>query len=428
MNQAGTKVVADALIQKIQQLSVDHPKWAKVFSVTFANTLETTIRSQDDGSVFVLTGDIPAMWLRDSTAQVRPYLVMTRESNEMYDLIKGVVQRQFSFISIDAYANAFNESADGAGHQTDITQMSPWIWERKYEVDSLCYPIQLAYLLYVNSGRTEQFNETFVKAVKRILDVFELELDHEKSDYLFERLNGPSSDTLPNDGKGTPVSPTGMTWSGFRPSDDACDYGYLVPANMFAVVVLGYLDKIFTSIIIDSDIANRAKKLQNQIKDGINKYALVTNHAGKQVYAYEIDGQGNFKLMDDANVPSLLAAPYLGYCEIDDSLYQNTRETTLSAENPYYYVGKYAAGIGSAHTKENYVWPIAMAMEGLTTTDRLRQAEILDQLVTIDNGTDMMHESIDVDDPSHYSRPWFSWANMMFCELVMAYYGIMVKK
>ncbi|BDG67140.1 glycosyl hydrolase [Enterococcus innesii] len=405
-----------------------HADWAKNFNAAFANTLLTTVKRHEDGTTFLLTGDIPAMWLRDSTAQVRPYLVIAKEDEDLASMISGLVKKQFYYITIDPYANAFNESANGAGHQTDDTEMNDWIWERKYEIDSLCYPIQLAYLLYKNTGRTDQFNDDFVTGIKKALDVFVTEQNHAESPYRFERDTWRKEDTLTHDGKGAPVKPVGLTWSGFRPSDDACKYGYLIPSNMFAVVVLGYIQEIFTTVLEDAAIVAQAKKLQADIEAGIKEHGLTKNQAGEEVYAYEVDGFGNRTLMDDSNVPNLIAAPYLGYGSMEDPLYLQTRKTLLSSENPYFYEGKYAKGIGSSHTPENYVWPIAMAMEGMTTTDKEEKKRILDQLVATDAGTNLMHEGFDVDDPSQYTREWFSWANMMFCELVMDYFDIRVEK
>ncbi|OJG25698.1 hypothetical protein RU98_GL000939 [Enterococcus caccae] len=406
----------------------DHAGWAENFNAAFANTLTTTVKKQEDGTTFLLTGDIPAMWLRDSTAQVRPYLVIAKEDEELREMICGLVQRQFFYITIDPYANAFNETPNSAGHQTDHTKMDPWIWERKYEIDSLCYPVQLAYLLYKNTGYTKQFDTNFIEGVKKILTVFTTEQEHQSSLYTFERDTTRLEDTLPNEGRGSVVGKTGMTWSGFRPSDDACCYGYLVPSNMFAVVILGYIEELFTEILSDPEVVKQAVSLKNQINDGIQKYGKTDNQQGVTVYAYEVDGLGNSSIMDDSNIPNLLSAPYLGYTTIDDAVYQATRKTVLSKENPYFYEGKYAKGIGSSHTPENYIWPIALAMEGMTTQDKAEKARILDSLVANDGGTHLMHEGFDVDDPSNYTREWFSWANMMFCELVMDYFDIRVAR
>lgn len=401
--------------------------WAKIFRACFANTLLTTIKKQPDGSTYVLTGDIPAMWLRDSVAQVRPYLVVAKQDQDLSDMIAGLVERQFQFIQLDPYANAFNETANNAGHQDDTTQMHPHIWERKYEIDSLCYPIQLAYLLYKNTGRTDQFNQTFQAGVDKILHVWETEQHHDdQSPYQFVREETLNTSWIYDNIRCGKSGYTGMTWSGFRPSDDSCTYGYLVPSNMFAVVVLDYLQDIFSTLIPDPVRHARAAKLREAIQNGIEQFAKITNAAGDTLYAYEVNGLGDHLIMDDANVPSLLSAPYLGYVDKHDPIYQATRQTILSSENPYYYEGTHAKGIGSPHTPERYVWPIALAMQGLTTDDKAEKERILNHLVACDAGTNLMHEGFHVDDPHQYTREWFSWANMMFCELVLDYYDIRV--
>ncbi|VDG20133.1 hypothetical protein MUDAN_BIHEEGNE_01754 [Lactiplantibacillus mudanjiangensis] len=417
-----------AFVAKINQLSQPlNPKWGTVFEKTFLNTLATTISDDELGTAFILTGDIPAMWQRDSTAQVRPYLALAREHPGIRDLIVRIVQRQFFNMTLDPYANAFNETANGQGHQSDKTDMGPWIWERKFEIDSLCYPVQLAYLLYKNTGATAQFDDRFVTGVKALLTTFEVEQHHETSPYRFERTEDRPEDSLVRDGRGTPVADTGMIWSGFRPSDDACEYGYLVPANMFAVVILGYLQDIFSQILDDPAIVARAKALATSVREGIETYGYTTNAKGEQVYAYEVDGLGQAKLMDDGNVPSLLSAPYLGYCDLTDAAYQRTRQTLLSSENPYYYEGTLAAGQGSPHTPVNYIWPIAIAMTGLTTTDTEQQHQALQTLVKTTGGTDLMHESFDVNDDHQFTREWFSWANMMYCELLLDTLGFNIE-
>lgn len=418
----------EKLMNTVTEKATENPRWAENFNASFSNTLLTTVKKQADGTTFLLTGDIPAMWLRDSTAQVRPYLLVAKEDSGISDMIAGVVERQLQYVNLDPYANAFNEEANNAGHQDDHTEMNPWIWERKYEIDSLCYPIQLSYLLYKETGRTDQFNETFKEAVKKILALWKVEQNHENSPYNFERDTWREEDTLVNDGKGSPIGVTGMTWSGFRPSDDRCIYNYLVPSNMFAVVVLDYLKEVYMEILKESAIVDEITALREEIQSGIEKFAKVKNAAGETVYAYEVDGLGNYSIMDDSNVPSLLAAPYLGYCAEDDEVYLATRKTILSKENPYFYEGDCAKGIGSSHTPENYVWPIALAMEGLTTSDKNEKKRILDLLVENDAGTKLMHEGFDVNNPNNYTREWFSWANMMFCELLLDYYDLRIKK
>lgn len=417
------------LISKVKENLKDDIKLGEMFEKCFLNTINTTIKRMDDNTTYVLTGDIPAMWLRDSVCQVRPYLVLANEDKEIADMIEGLVERQFRYILVDPYANAFNENANNKGHQSDLTQMKPEIWERKYEIDSLCFPIQLSYLLYKNTGRTSQFNETFVKGVKEIIKLWKVEQNHEEnSPYTFERLDCRQLDTLSRSGKGPIHKETGMTWCAFRPSDDACQYSYLVPSNMFTVVVLNYVVEIANNILNDNELAQSAKDLASEINEGIQKYAVYSHPRCGDIYAYEVDGLGNYNLMDDANLPSLLAIPYLGYADMNDEKYINTRNFILSTENPHYHIGKYASGVGSPHTPEGYIWHISLAMQGLTTDDINKKKELLDIMKNTDAGTYLMHEGFNPDNPDMFTRDWFSWANMMFCELILDYCGIKVKK
>lgn len=416
------------LIEQVSQQLSQRPKLATLFRNCFPNTLTTTMQPQPDGSTFVITGDIPAMWLRDSAAQVRPYLILAERDPAIADLIAGVVKRQMAYIVHDPYANAFNQQANGNGHQNDNTAMTSLIWERKYEIDSLCYPLQLSYLLWRATGCTDHFDELFCQAAEQILALWKREQDHtNNSSYTFERSNCPPTDTLANQGKGTPVAPTGMTWSGFRPSDDACIYGYLVPANMFAVVVLGYLSQIAEQVLHDPALAQQARTLASQIDRGIREHAVVQHPCYGQVYAYEVDGLGNANFMDDANVPSLLSAPYLGYCANNDPIYQQTRRLILSAENPYYYSGSVASGIGSPHTPANYIWHIALSMQALTSDDPTEIEQILTLIENTDADTGYMHEGFHVDNPAEFTRPGFAWSNSLMSELVLKYCGYQVK-
>jgi meiotically up-regulated gene 157 (Mug157) protein len=403
------------------------PQLARMFSDCFTNTYQKTIKRMTDGSTFIITGDIPAMWLRDSAAQVKTYLILAEEDNHIASMLEGVVKRQIQYVLHDSYANAFNEAANGAGHQNDLTRMSQWVWERKYEIDSLCYPIQLSYLIWKVTGRTAHLDEPFKSAVKEILRLWKVEQQHEaQSDYRFQRVNCPMTDTLTHEGKGTPVAYTGMTWSGFRPSDDACSYGYLVPANMFAVVVLDYIHDISEAVWKDIELSREAMALRQEINHGIQAYGVIQHEEFGPIYAYETDGMGHYTLMDDANVPSLLSIPYLGYTDITDPIYINTRRFVLSKANPYYYEGVEAQGIGSPHTPDQHIWPIALSMQGLTTESSEEKLALLDLLARTDAGTGLMHESFNVNDSTQFTRPWFSWANSLFSELVLDYCGITI--
>lgn len=418
------------LIDVVREKFADDPAIVELFINCFTNTLDTTVKKMDDGTTHVITGDIPAMWLRDSVAQVRPYLIAAKEDPEIADLLIGLSRRQFFFINHDPYANAFNQEDNGNCWDHDETEMTGWLWERKYEVDSLCYPVQLAYLIWKNTGRTDHFDENFVKGLRTVLKVWKTEQYHEeKSPYSFVRRGCYYTDTLSREGKGALVkSGIGLTWSGFRPSDDACVYGYLIPSNMFATVVLGYMETIARKILGDEALAAEAAELKNEIHTAIETLAVVNNYYYGKLYAYEMDGYGQYLLIDDANVPSLLAMDYLGYEADDREVVENTRKFILSSGNPYYYEGKMAKGIGSQHTRPDYIWHIALAIQGLTSKTREEKLAILEMMKATDAGKGMMHEGFDVNDPTQYTREWFSWPNALFCELVLDCCGIRVEK
>ena len=398
---------------------------AEMFRRSMAENLAAVAERLPDGTTFVLTGDIPAMWLRDSAAQLRPYLLLCPEDRTLQDVLIGVLHRQLEYVVLDPYANAFNREPNGAGHVTDETEMSPWVWERKYEIDSLCFPLELAHRLWRITGRTDVIDERFKAAAEAIIAVWTVEQDHEnRSAYRFQRHDDVPTDTLVREGRGRLTRPTGMSWSAFRPSDDATELGFNVPGNMFASVVLGYLQEIATEVLRDEPLADRAKALKADIDDGIAQHGTVEHAVHGRLYAYEVDGMGGSLLIDDANMPSLLSIPLTGYAAADDPTYLATRRLLLSDDNPYYYRGEHAAGIGSPHTPPNQVWPIALAVQGLTSTSAEERQQLLELLRDTTGGTGQMHESFHVDDPTVFTREWFSWANAMFCELALVHAGI----
>ena len=419
----------DNFLNTLREQAEEIPELMDVFVNCYTNTLNTTVKRMENNMTHVITGDIPAMWLRDSAAQLRPYIFLAKENEEIRELIAGLVRRQFMCITIDEYANAFNEAPNGACWEKDDPDQNPWVWERKFEVDSLCYPLQLAYLLWKNTGCTTQFEGDFQAGVEKILEVFTTEQYHEeKSHYRFNRNNGYYRDTLSRDGKGALVkSGTGLIWSGFRPSDDACTYGYLIPSNMFAVVALGYLEEMEREIFHNEELAERAKALKEEIQEAIETIGKTFTEEFGMVYAYETDGYGMYNLMDDANVPSLLAMSYLGY-EGEPEVSSNTRRFLLSEANPFYFKGAKAAGIGSPHTPSNYIWHIAMAIQGLTSETREEKLEILKNMAATTGGKGVMHEGFCCEDDSKFTRAWFSWANAMYAELFLDYMGYQLEK
>lgn len=416
-------MISEILKQKAKELEAKmekrFPALAPLAAQCFLNTMETTVTQLEDGSSFVITGDIPAMWLRDSSAQIRPYIACAKEDADLCEILKSIIAKHAFYVNLDPYANAFNSADNGNCFEKDDTDSdSGWLWERKYEVDSLCASLYLSYDYYAATKDTSIFTEEWKSMVETILRVFTLEQHHENSPYYFIRTNCPPSDTLTHDGRGTPVAYTGMTWSGFRPSDDACQYGYLIPSNMMAVVALRHAAEMVRAGYNDETLAAQLEALAAQIDEGIQKYGIIDHPEFGRMYAYETDGMGHYNLMDDANSPSLLAIPYLGYTAKDDPVYLNTRRFILSPANPYYYEGTAARGIGSPHTPARYIWHISLTMQILTSTDPEEIETCLDMIARSHAGTNYMHEGFHVDDPAQFTRPWFAWANTLFAQML----------
>lgn len=407
-------------IEEYQSKLEKYPKLKRMYKNCYEHTMKTTLKRCDDGTYFVLTGDIPAMWLRDSTAQVTHYLPLAND-NEVSEIIEGVIKRQFKYIKIDSYANAFNEYPNSSGgHPMDRPENDPMVHERKYEVDSLCYPIRLLYMYWKITGSEEIIKERLEEIAVIIVNQFRVEQHHfEKSPYRFFRPNPCVPwDTIHNDGMGNPVAYTGMTWSGFRPSDDGCQYGYLTASEMFAVVILKYMSEMLDNVCKNKTLACECLSLRKEINEGIRKYCIVDNEKYGKIYACETDGMGNYSMIDDANIPSLLSIPYIGYADIDDEIYQNTRRFLLSRDNEFYFEGKAAKGIGSRHTPKGYVWHMGLVMQGLTAKSSEEKLEMLKMIVNTDAGTGYLHESFYADDPTKYTREWFTWPNSLFAEFI----------
>ena len=358
-----------------------------------------------DGTAYVKTGDIPAEWLRDASAQVRPYLFFAKSDMKVAALLRGIIAREGKYLQVDPYANAFT--------------IDYRVWEEKFELDSLAYPIILAWDYWKATGDASVFTGDESLGFDKALETMEREQDHAKnSRYTHRELRDNDGKPGPN-----PVAYTGMIWTGFRPSDDACKYNFLIPSEMMAVVALGDLEEIERTVYRNLLKSNRAKTLRGEVQDGIQKYGEEFTPNYGYVYAYEVDGLGHKLLMDDANIPSLLSAPYLGYTKADSFVYKNTRKFLLSKDNPYYYVGSMARGIGSAHTSDGYVWPLALLIQGLTATSESERKEVLGQLLASDPGDHLLHESFDPSDPLKFSRKDFGWPNALFSEFVMTDFG-----
>lgn len=382
--------------REAQNFTSSDPHLVQMFRAALLMTGKL-VQEAPDGTAYVITGDIPAEWLRDASAEVRPYLYFARDDPAVRQLLRGIIERMAKYIQIDPYANAFT--------------LDYRVWEQKFELDSLSYPMTLAWSYWKTTGDKSIFNADFQRALDDVLVTMEREQNHPRDSRYTEK-------ELFN-GTGRPVAYTGMIWTGFRPSDDACYYNFLIPSEMFAVVALGDMAEIERSVYHNLIKANEALALRAEVQRGIQTYGLVYVPKYGYIYAYEVDGLGHAILTDDANVPSLLSAPYLGYATPDDQYYLNTRRFLLSKDNPSFYQGKYARGIGSFHTPNNWVWPLALVMQGLTATTQAEKEDVLAELLASDPGDHLLHESFDVNDPSHFTRQSFGWPNALFAEFIM---------
>jgi uncharacterized protein len=422
-NRNFTSDAVEAAIIRIKKQIAD-PELAWLFENCFPNTLDTTVDFEiinGKPDTYVITGDIDAMWLRDSTAQVWPYLALIKNDEKLQQLIEGVINRQKKCIILDPYANAFYKDVNKESEwKSDLTAMKPGIHERKWEIDSLCYPVRLAYNYWKISGQSAVFDNDWVYTIELTVKTFK-EQQRKTGDgpYNFQRTTAWATDGVPLGGYGYPVKPVGLICSMFRPSDDATIYPFLIPSNFFAVVSLRQAAEMLNKINKNVTLANECTALANEVEKALQQYAVINHPQFGKIYAYEVNGFGSFNLMDDANVPSLLSLPYLGAVKNTDNIYINTRKFLLSDNNPFFFKGKAAEGIGGPHAGMYMIWPLSITMRGLTATGADEVSMCLHMLKATHGDTGFMHEAFHKDDAKKFTRKWFAWANTLFGELVM---------
>lgn len=416
--------VLEKYIKDVKKKLKDTPYLAWMFENCYPNTLDTTVHYMEDEQgepdTFVYTGDIHAMWGRDSGAQVYPYVKFANKDKNLKRMLAGVIRRQFKNIVFDPYANAFNRYPDIKSYwMSDDTDMKPELHERKYEIDSLCYPIRLAYEYWKETGDTSIFGNLWLQTIESVLRTFrEQQRKNGLGPYRFTRVTDRQLDTVCNRGWGAPCKPVGLIASVFRPSDDATTYLFLVPSNFMAVTSLKKAAEILTSVNQRADLAAQCTALADEVHNALRQYAVYQHPKYGPIYAFEVDGFGNQLIMDDANVPSLLAMPYLGDVDINDPIYQNTRRFVWSEDNPYFFRGKAGEGIGGPHVGLDMPWPMSIMMRAFTSQDDNEIKACIQMLMDTDAGTGVIHESFHKDDASNYTRPWFAWQNTLFGELI----------
>ncbi|MTI88297.1 MAG: glycoside hydrolase family 125 protein [Balneolaceae bacterium] len=413
----------ETVIKKMTSVIKDE-EVAWMFENCYPNTLDTTVDFEYiDGKpdAFVITGDIDAMWLRDSTAQVWPYLPLMNEDEELKELVKGLINRQMKCILLDPYANAFYKDVSRESHwKEDSAQMLPGVHERKWEIDSLCYPIRLSNEYYQITGDASIFDDQWDEAMRLAVKTLRTEQRIDgTTPYRFGRRTAVMIDSPPFNGTGRPVNPVGLICSAFRPSDDSTLFPFLIPSNMFAVVSLNQLHDIYMKEIDDHVFAHECHSFAKQVDAAIKEYAIQEHLSFGTMFAYEVDGFGNKIFMDDANVPSLMSLPYIGAVEADDELYLNTRDFLLSDHNPYFLKGEAATGQASPHTGKESIWPMGIILRAITSKDTAEIRKCITMLKNTHADTGFMHESFHKDDAAKYTRDWFAWANTLFGEMII---------
>jgi len=419
-----SQAVEDTLLRV--KAAIADPELAWLFENCYPNSLDTTITLGDfDGKpdTFIVTGDIPAMWLRDSSAQVWPYLPLAKADPALRRMFRGLIHRHARSIALDPYANAFLHDAEAqplSWAAADMTDMKPGVAERKWEIDSLCHPIRLAHGYWRLTGDAEPFDEQWRDAMSQVIQTFRVQQRRDgRGPYRFQRASENPNDTLSEDGFGAPTRKVGLIHSMFRPSDDACVYPFLIPANLFAVQSLRQLAAMMRAVFRDSALAAECESLAAEVDAAVQLHGRIHDPRGRTFLAYEVDGFGNTLFMDDANIPSLMSLAYLGACRSDDPLYRATRERCWSMDNPYFFRGAAAQGVGGPHAGTKMIWPMSIIVRALTSADDAEIRDCLRLLKRTHAGTGFMHEAFDQDDPAHFTRPWFAWANSLFGEMIL---------
>jgi meiotically up-regulated gene 157 (Mug157) protein len=421
-----TSAAVEDLIPRVQQKIAD-PALATLFANCLPNTLDTTVwpgSYQGQPDTFVVTGDIDAMWLRDSSAQLWPYLPLAKQDAPLRALLEGAIRRQARMILTDPYANAFVRNLSDpplTWAVNDKTEHHSGVGERKWEVDSLCYPIRLAHGYWRQTGDTRPFDAEWKNAAWAIVKTFRTQQRKlGPGPYAFQRESAVPTDTCPLGGWGNPARPVGMIFSMFRPSDDACIFPLFVPANLFAVTSLRQLAELAAHVVHDTGLATEAEALAAEVERALNQHGKTRHAELGTIWAYEVDGYGNVLKMDDANAPGLLSLPYLGCCAAEDPLYRSSRAFVLSDSNPYFFKGRAAEGIGGPHVGMDMIWPMSITMRALTSNDEREIRMCLRWLRDNTAGTGFMHEAFHKEDASKFTRPWFAWANTLFGELIVS--------
>ena len=431
---------------------------ARIFENAFPNTLDTTVRWHVDGrenkenkghffsfgtqdawqgpQSFIVTGDINAEWLRDSTNQLAQYQRLAKKDKSIQNLILGAINTQAEYVIESPYCNAFQPPPPSKLRPSDNGQADnvhpvfepSQVFECKYELDSLAHFLSLSNQFYNHTGSTAFLTSRWYLALDNLLRVLDQQSRStfdpktgafQRQTYTFQRTTNTGTETLNLAGSGNPLNwGSGLVRSAFRPSDDSTILGFFIPSNAIMAVELKRASVIL-SAAGSSNLAAELMSRSEVIKKGIWEYGVVNHNKWGQVFAYEVDGYGSSIIMDDANLPSLLALPVLGFVAANDKTYQNTRKMILSKEgNPFFLTGKAFKGIGGPHIGLQNAWPMSLLVQIMTSDD---DEEIKQLLKSVKEAAPLglIHESVNVDRLREYTRSWFAWANSVFAQTIL---------
>ncbi|KAM5341948.1 hypothetical protein ACJ41O_014979 [Fusarium nematophilum] len=406
----------------------------RLFENTFPSTLDTTVKYFDPSNnlAFIVTGDITAQWLRDTGNQFAHLYKLLPQDKNLKALVKAVINTEARYISAYPYCGAFQPPPESGLAPTvndyaTLVKVNPpvnnqTVFECKYELDSLAGFLKIVRSYYANTKDSSFINDNWKAAMNQILRVIDEQSQSTWADdwtfvsyYNWTGMPGALQPPVPNGGNGEPKLANGLVACSHRPSDDLSVFNFITSDNAMMSVELDNVADLLNEIGKMKPLSRKLRQHAKTIRKAVWDHTRTANG----LFAYETNGYGGQYIMDDANVPSLISLPYLGFLKRDDATYKKTKAALFSRANPYYAVGKNFSGIGGPHADATHPWPMSQisAIFGTDDDDEIRQR--LKLIVDNTSGLGLIHESINIYNSSDFTRPWFAWANSYFAEMVL---------